>query len=131
MIKYQLVCAKGHAFEAWFANSAAFDTLAKRKALSCETCGSKSVTKAMMAPSVAKHEVSALEARRAVKALVTRMKAGADDVGPRFAEEARAMHEGDVPQRGIYGEATVAEARELIEDGVSVMPLPSLPDEQN
>jgi hypothetical protein len=131
MIKYQLVCAKGHAFEAWFANSAAFDTLAKRKALRCETCGSKAVTKSMMAPSVAKHEVSALEARRAVKELVTRMKAGADDVGPRFAEEARAMHEGDTPQRGIYGEATVAEARELIEDGISVLPLPSLPDEQN
>lgn len=131
MIKYQLVCAKGHATEAWFANSAAFDTLAKRKALSCETCGSKAVTKAMMAPSVAKHEVSALEARRAVKELVGRMKAGADDVGPRFAAEARAMHDGDVPQRGIYGEASIAEARELIEDGIAVLPLPSLPDEKN
>jgi hypothetical protein len=131
MIKYRLICAKGHEFEAWFANGAAYDTLTQRKALVCEVCGSKSVSKALMAPSVAKSDVTALQARKAVTELIARLKSGAEDVGPRFADEARAMHDGDTPQRGIYGEASVAEARSLIDDGIAILPLPTLPEDQN
>lgn len=63
--------------------------------------------------------------------LKRKMLANSDDVGNRFAEEARKMHYGETPERGIHGQATGEEARALVEEGIDVVPLPILPDEFN
>jgi len=69
MIKYALVCDKGHAFESWFADSAAFDKQAKRKLIACPHCDSTKVEKAIMAPRVSssKKRARALEAQAAAE----------------------------------------------------------------
>lgn len=148
MIRYSLECDQNHTFEGWFRNSADFDRQAKRKLVTCPECGSAKVTKALMAPSVAtgrskSKEVSVANSeataearkRQELVALMRKLRAevekNAEYVGPRFAEEARKMHHEEAEKRGIYGEATPDEARELHEDGIEFYPLPKLPEDQN
>jgi hypothetical protein len=75
------------------------------------------------------------ESQQALRAMVRelheKLTENSTDVGDRFASEARDMQSGDAPQRPIHGRATLEEARSLIEEGVPVMPLPTLPDERN
>ena len=66
-----------------------------------------------------------------VRELRSRIAEGTDDVGPRFSQEARRMHEGDIPHRSIRGEASMEDARSLIEDGIEILPIPRLPEEWN
>lgn len=142
MIIFDLRCApKGHVFEAWFASSAAFAEQQERGLVACPLCGSAEVTKAPMAPAVgakgnssqasapardrpgeAPEEVKKMLA--AAAALQKTLLAGSEGVGPRFAEEARAIHLGEADSRPIHGEATLAEAESLIEEGVAIAPLP-------
>ena len=157
MIKYALVCAKGHDFESWFADSAAYDKQAKRKLVSCPHCGSTKVEKAIMAPrlSGAKKrgtrpvEMSApaatpeapapvamispqeQEFRAKLKELRDHLTRNADNVGAKFPEEARKMHYGEIEHRSIYGEASPQEAKDLHDEGIEFHPLPVLPDERN
>jgi hypothetical protein len=141
MIKYSLVCDKAHAFESWFPDSDSYDAQARRGLVACPECGSIHVQKAMMAPAVAGRastpeatgEVALLDERHAklrevARAVRRQIIANTEDVGRKFPEEARAMHEGEMPTRSIRGEATPEEARSLLEDGVGVLPLPALPD---
>jgi hypothetical protein len=129
MIRYALACAEGHEFEGWFADSADYDDQSLRGLLACPMCDSKSVSKRIMAPAVvgARHDVSTkgrammMEAMGAVRAHV---EANFDYVGPEFALEARRIHAGETEERGIYGEASPAEVRSLVEDGVPVAPMP-------
>lgn len=129
MIRYALKCSDGHGFESWFQSAGAYDTLAARGLVTCVTCGTADVTKALMAPKIG--GVPAIrtppsEVERRLTALRVKVEAEATYVGGRFAAEARAIHEtgGD---RQVYGEANGAEVRALIEDGVPVAPLPFLP----
>lgn len=69
--------------------------------------------------------------RAAIRELHARIKAEADDVGPAFPEEARRIHHGEAPERAIFGTATGAEARALVEEGIDLMPIPTLPDDCN
>lgn len=156
MIKYRLRCARGHEFETWFQNGAAFDKLAKARQLTCATCGSDRVEKAMMAPRIAKSgqgptvlsrvpgpdceapsepmpdaSPDRQRMRAALKALRKEVIGKAENVGPRFAEEARRIHDDEAPPRGIYGEASREDVRALIEDGIHVLPLPPAPEDQN
>jgi hypothetical protein len=144
MIRYALACADGHSFESWFPDSASYETQRKRGFLACPECGSTSVGKAIMAPAVVggdrpiadPAETGPLhEKRRRVRETITRMRqeieANTDDVGDRFPEVARAMHDGAEPERAIRGRANPEEARALIEDGVSVWPMPALADDMN
>ncbi len=148
MIRYRLLCDNSHEFEAWFQNSRSFDTQAKRRLVTCPTCGSTSVEKALMAPNVAvkgnkRREVAAVnnEATKevavraqfieAVRQMRAEVEAKADYVGPKFAEEARKIHYEEVEARGIYGEASTDEVRDLHDEGIEFYPLPSLPEEQN
>lgn len=140
MIRYALTCAEAHEFESWFKDSAAYETQAAQGLVACPVCGSTQVTRALMTPAIARHARDVAAApepdrgammRAAVRTIRAAMLEGAENVGPRFAEEARAIHEGDAPARPIHGEASRAEAAELIEDGVPVLPLPVLPDERN
>lgn len=133
MICYQLVCKKSHSFEGWFRDSAAYDTQAKKGLLACPTCNSKQVQKAPMAPAVSKkNDLSAAASHaRQMREWVTRVRKHVEDtseyVGTRFPDEARAIHSGDAQERQIYGEATLKDAKELIEEGIPVAPLPCLP----
>jgi len=135
MIRYALVCEHGHEFEGWFGSSGDFDDQAARGLLECPFCDSKAVRKQIMAPSVvgAKKTVQDEGAARAemmmqaMGRLRQHVEENFDDVGDAFAQEARAIHEGRAEDRGIYGEATPKEVRDLVEDGVPVAPLPPKP----
>ena len=159
MIQYALACDKGHTFESWFQNSAAYDKQAKRKLIECPMCGSAKVEKAIMAPRLARkdkstsitvREEAALadaatpdsspvamispqehEFRKKLKELRDHLTANADNVGKKFPEEARKMHYGETEHRSIYGEASAEDAKELHEEGIAFHPLPVLPDERN
>jgi hypothetical protein len=144
MIKYALACAEGHAFESWFPDSAGYDKQRKRGFVACPECGSTRVDKAIMAPAVVGGERASPEQgpqlvaddrRRQAREFMVRMRreieANTDDVGARFPQVARAIHLGDEPERAIRGRASLAEAKSLLEDGVSVLPLPTLEDELN
>jgi hypothetical protein len=163
MIRYSLVCDKGHDFESWFADSAAYYKQAKRKQVACPHCGSAKVEKAIMAPRLAtskKGQASAIgapiaapppaespapaapapvamispqerELRTKLKELRDHLTKNADNVGAKFPEEARKMHYGESKHRSIYGEASPQEAKELLEEGVELHPLPVLPEERN
>jgi hypothetical protein len=158
MIRYTLRCEQDHSFESWFQDSAAYDSQAKRKLVTCPVCGSAEVEKAIMAPRIvskkgrdklpapveatAPVETSATEStplmmaqerelRAKIKELRDHIVKNADNVGERFPNEARAMHYGDKEHRPIYGEASPEEARALVDEGVEVSPLPTLPEDRN
>ncbi|HEY4031781.1 MAG TPA: DUF1178 family protein [Caulobacteraceae bacterium] len=134
MIRYALLCEHGHDFEGWFGASADYDEQHARGLLDCPVCGSKAVRKAIMAPAVSgtKAQVPAdgppAEARemmmQAAQAVRRHVEENFDYVGDSFASEARAIHDGKSEERGIYGEASGAEVKKLIDDGVPVAPLP-------
>jgi hypothetical protein len=157
MIRYNLHCERGHAFESWFQSSSAYDSQMKRELVNCPSCGSTKVEKSIMAPRIgrkqqdpvappqpeaASTEVSTTastplmmaqerELRAKLKELRDHVTKNADNVGERFPNEARKMHYGDIEHRPIYGEASPDEARSLIEEGIEVTPLPVLPDDRN
>jgi hypothetical protein len=133
MIRYALKCDRAHQFEVWFANSAAYETLAAAGRVECPICGSTQVEKALMAPAVAATPAEN-PAPTPEQLLMERLAAwrrhieeNSDYVGLEFAREARAIYEGKAPDRPIWGEARPDEARALIEDGVPVAPLPFIP----
>jgi hypothetical protein len=161
MIRYALACDKGHVFESWFQNSAAYDTQVKAALITCPVCNSAKVEKTLMAPGVvgAKKRAGAppasppsprpaadtadtatpvammspqeQEFRKKLKELRDHLTKNADYVGQKFPEEARKMHYGDIEHRSIYGEASPDQAKELHEEGIEFHPLPVLPDERN
>ncbi len=160
MIRYTLRCEREHTFESWFQNSAAYDSQAKRKLVSCPVCDSVKVEKAIMAPRIvgkkgreraepvpapaapsAEAPVAAgstpllmaqeRELRAKIKELRDHIVKNADNVGEKFPNEARKMHYGEIEHRPIYGEASPEEAKSLIDEGVEVSPLPVLPDDRN
>ena len=147
MIRYDLVCDNGHAFDGWFSGSAAYDAQAAQGLVNCSVCGSVSVEKQVMAPRIpAKSNARALAPRpmmagpvdlktRIMLEMMREMRKSvaenAEYVGPRFAEVARQMHYEETEKRGIYGEATQDDAKALIEEGIEVHPLPVLPEDGN
>lgn len=155
MISFSLICEKGHEFDGWFRNSTVFDEQSAGGELACPVCGSARIEKSLMAPNIPaksnRKESANVPAEAGPKAPVFGGAAGpdaqklveqirglrkhllatADYVGDRFAEEARKIHYEEADKRGIYGEASLDEARELLEEGVSVLPIPSLPEDYN
>lgn len=129
MIRFNLTCDQGHHFESWFADNAACDKLLSAGMVECVMCGSTKVEKALMAPAVAsKGHVTAPES--ALEKVKRDVEENSDYVGMSFAQEARDMHDGLIPDRPIYGEAKPDDAKKLIEDGVPVMPLPFIPSKK-
>ena len=130
MIRYALRCEKAHRFESWFGSSGDFDRLQAGGMVACAVCGSGTIEKDLMAPAVAgpapapSLSAPASPAEQALAELRRRIEATSEDVGRNFASEARAIHDGESPQRSIIGEATPAEARALHEDGIPVSRLP-------
>lgn len=161
MIRYALVCERKHNFEIWFNNSADYDKQRKRGLVSCPTCDSTKVEKAIMAPAIGRggrkrsepietpapttteapstppsENVAMMspqekEIRTKLKELRDHLIRNADNVGKKFSEEARKMHYGETEHRSIYGEASPQEAKELHDEGIEFHPLPILPDERN
>ncbi|WP_212524511.1 DUF1178 family protein [Actibacterium sp. MT2.3-13A] len=141
MIRYALSCREGHEFESWFQSAEAYDKLHKAGMVACSVCGGGDVEKRLMAPRIGaktRAEPAAGQAERplsapahpaeqALAALKKKIEENSDYVGRDFAREARRIHEGEAPERAIYGEARLDEAKQLIEDGVPVAPLPFTP----
>lgn len=134
MIRYTLRCDNDHEFTGWFQSSDGFDQLRAAGHVSCTHCGSKGVEKTLMAPSVVSKAAPVADLTTpseprevALAKLRQHIENTSDYVGVSFAAEARAMHEGTAPERAIYGEARLDEARQLIEEGIPVAPLPFLP----
>src|SRR5690606_7248332 len=115
-----------------------FESQKERGLVECPQCGDRRIEKALMAPAVATSRDREGEANRPrpereqamalLREMVRAVRANAENVGDRFAEEARRIHYGEVEPRGIYGKATPGEVRGLAEEGVAVMPLPVLPE---
>jgi len=133
-----LRCAQGHGFEGWFASNDEFEEQLAGKLLECPVCGGTDIAKLLSAPRLnlvgnspvepAQRQQPAhasLEARwlRAVREVI----ASTEDVGTRFADEARRMHYGEIAERGIRGQATREQAGALLDEGIAVMALPDLP----
>ena len=140
MIQYTLKCSRDHRFDSWFQSADAFDKLNAAGMVACVVCGDTDVSKAMMAPRVRTARKAAApehaqeaerplaapasDAERALADLKKKIEDNSDYVGMNFAKEARAIHSGDKPERAIYGEAKIEDAKALIEEGVPVAPLP-------
>lgn len=143
MIRYALKCAEGHRFESWFQSAAGYESLRGAGHVACAVCGGTEVEKDLMAPSLGTEGSAPDERRRegdrplsgapsgvAEQALVElrkRLEENSDYVGRDFVREARAIHQGEAPDRPIWGEARGEEAKKLLEEGVQVAPLPFLP----
>ncbi len=133
MIVFDLRCAGTHVFEAWFGSSADYESQRARGLIACPLCGDTEIGKAVMAPAVGAKGNSAAgssvatDARAEILAAQRKLEAASDYVGSAFAMTARALHDGSQPPRSIYGEATVAEARDLAADGIPILPLPFRP----
>ncbi|MHA7872263.1 MAG: DUF1178 family protein [Hyphococcus sp.] len=134
MIKYQLLCDADHDFEGWFRDSADYDDQAGKGLVSCPACGSAEVRKAVMAPAIARRSTGKTSRLADVKKDILQAMHRARDyveknfeyVGERFPEEARKIHYGEKDERGIYGQASPKEVRELVDEGVTIAPLPGV-----
>lgn len=134
MILYSLACRApecGHAFDSWFSSSSDYDRLERSGFLSCPSCGSADVAKALMAPSVSRRsEVATVpppDERAALRALRRRIESESRDAGAGFADEARRIHSGDAPECSIYGTATPDEMSRLEDEGISFAQIPWIP----
>ncbi len=145
MIRFSLVCDNGHDFESWFASNESYDFQIEHALVACPHCNATKISKAIMAPSVARGErkksaqakqnVALIgpgdaELRKMARALHEKIVDATVDVGAEFPSEARKIHDGDAPERAIRGQASPEEAHALLEEGVSILPMPILPDER-
>ena len=137
MIVFDLRCSGGHVFEAWFGSSGAFEDQRGRGLLSCPICGASDIGKAVMAPNIAAKgnaqapasadtpSPAVMKAAMQVLAQAQRKALEKSEwVGSAFADRARAMHVGDADPAPIHGQATLGQAKELADEGVSIAPLP-------
>lgn len=158
MIRYALACDQAHLFETWFPSSDAYDVQEAQGLVTCPVCGSAKVDKQIMTPTIARGKTAPAasktasaasapdpdaaqpvallsererELRSMLKAVREHVTKNSDYVGERFTEEARKMHDGETPHRSIYGEASLADAKALLDDGIEVHPLPIMPGERN
>ncbi len=138
MISFQLKCSLNHEFEAWFRSSDGFEEQRSSGDVSCPVCGDAKVEKALMAPNVAAYkgqssqedsrtEVIAQEVQKALDMVRNHVEDNCDYVGDQFADEARRIHYGETEERGIYGEATQEESKELDEEGIEIVQMPLAP----
>jgi len=157
MIVFDVKCGNDHVFEGWFADSGTFAEQAAAGEIACPVCGDVSVEKALMAPSVsttksaakgvnkadvpapspapspdqavtlAKQKEQAGQMMAMMRAVKEHVEQNFDNVGTKFAEEAKKIHYGETDKRNIYGQATKEQAQELREEGIEFGELPDLP----
>jgi hypothetical protein len=152
MIVFDLKCAGGHIFEAWFRSSEVYENQRAASEINCPVCGDAHISKAIMAPNISagkggdKSEFEALAGRearqdsvsvaspvppslpedfkKALEGMRQMVRDNCEDVGKNFAEEAKKIHYGEAEKRGIYGEATPEESEDLRDEGIDFMQLP-------
>lgn len=142
MIRYALKCPSDHGFDSWFQSAEAYEALCKAGLVSCPLCGSGEVEKSLMTPAVRPVRTArtqedarkgssltepASDLEQALAALRRQVEENSDYVGMNFVAEARRIQAGEAPERSIYGEAGLDDARALLEEGVPVAPLPFIP----
>jgi len=133
MIIFNLECKLcGVNFEGWFENSAEFEIQKKQNIINCPSCNSSSITKALMTPNVSKKSNS--KDKKIKKTIATNIskykkiiEKNFDYLGDNFTEEAKKIKYGEAKDRPIYGEATIEQTKELIDEGINVEPLPFAP----
>ena len=133
MIKYNLKCENNHNFDAWFSDSSNFEEQNKKNLIFCPKCNSTKIEKNIMAPNIGSKKQSYTNAlkteknyEKIIKNVRKHVEKNFDYVGDKFADEARAIHYGEKEEREIYGETSVEEAVDLIEEGVNVSPIPGV-----
>ena len=131
MIKYNLICKCEKNFESWFSSSTEYDSLRRKKYLSCIYCNSNVVRKSIMAPNLygksnlsSKDTKSAKKLRNQLIEFRKYVEKNCKDVGNNFAQEARSIHYDNKTSKGIYGKATAEETSELLDEGIDVVSLP-------
>jgi len=142
MIRFNLRCEADHEFDGWFASNDGFVEQKRRGFVTCPHCHSNNVEKSLMAPQIStgrrKEAIAVSTMDETRKALFEEMKKLRDavtekgeDVGQRFAEEARKIHYGEADDRLVYGQADRDEITGLADEGIAIAPLPVLPDDAN
>jgi len=151
---FDLQCEAGHVFEGWFASADDYDAQRARGILACPVCDSHQVNKMLSAPRLnmgraqpdsadasparptdvaASHQAAGSEYMAQIQAQVLKhvreLVRNSENVGDRFADEARRMHEGEIEHRAIRGSTTLREREELARDGIAVMPIPDFLDD--
>ncbi|GAA0727560.1 DUF1178 family protein [Sphingomonas japonica] len=131
MIVFDLRCANDHVFESWFGSSASYADQRDRGLIACPICGVCDVDKAVMAPAIGakgNRACQPIDPRKAMLAALAKAQAkaleGSEYVGPAFSDRARAMHLGESPTAPIHGQASLEQARALVDEGVAIAPLP-------
>ena len=138
MIVLNLACERDHLFEGWFGSADDFDLQAKEGAICCPVCGSAAIARQLSAPYVntgsipqpAQDRQSVAVANSAQmfrRMFVEHVLKNTEDVGPRFADEARKIHYKEVAERAIRGRASNRDVAELKEEGIDVLPIPGIP----
>ena len=133
MIVFDLRClASEDRFEAWFHSNADFEQQLEQGLVQCPFCASSEIAKAPMAPMLPRSGSTAAEAIAQLASLQAQMLADSRWVGDQFADTARSMHLGEIETELVHGQASVEQARSLVEEGVPIapLPLPVVPPEQ-
>ena len=132
MIKYSLRCSEGHNFEAWFSSSKAYEDQVHDSLVLCPLCDSREIKKNIMSPNIGKkgnksrtnNDVKKIEVM--MNKVRKHVEKNYEYVGEKFPEEARAMHYEEKESKDIYGESSIEEAKELIEEGIDIHPIPGI-----
>ena len=137
MIVFNLICSTcEYEFEGWFDNSSAFESQKKRKLINCPNCESSKIKKTLVAPNVGKKSNSKKTTnKKTIASNINKIKKIVEDnfdyVGDQFTEEAKKIKYGETEDRPIYGEATIEQTKELIDEDISVTPLPFQSSKKN
>ena len=137
MIVFNLICSKcEYEFEGWFDTSSTFKSQKKRKLINCPNCESSKIKKTLVAPNVGKKSNSKKTVnKKTIASNINKIKKIVEDnfdyVGDQFAEEAKKIKYGETEDRPIYGEATIEQTKELIDEDISITPLPFQSSKKN
>ena len=137
MIVFNLICSTcEYEFEGWFDNSSAFESQKKRKLINCPNCESSKIKKTLVAPNVGKKSNSKKTTnKKTIASNIDKIKKIVEDnfdyVGDQFTEEAKKIKYGETEDRPIYGEATIEQTKELIDEDISITPLPFQSSKKN
>ena len=137
MIVFNLICCTcEYEFEGWFDNSSAFESQKKRKLINCPNCESSKIKKTLVAPNVGKKSNSKKTTnKKTIASNINKIKKIVEDnfdyVGDQFTEEAKKIKYGETEDRPIYGEATIEQTKELIDEDISITPLPFQSSKKN
>lgn len=119
-----LQCSHGHVFEGWFASHEDYESQRERGLLTCPVCEDAQVSKMLSAPRLILAQTPPQQMQAAMLKMVRHVMANTEDVGNRFAEEARKIHHGQAQERSIRGQASREETEALLDEGIDILPLP-------